>query len=91
MQPDQLQKTLRDLLVRVQSDTLMDDDDKASLIDLINEVVADPTPENLEALALVLEELGNAQEYTVAKETISNYESQLSENEQEEPASASTQ
>lgn len=92
---DQIQKTLTDLIEIIKRDSQLDDEGKADLIDLISEVVADPTPNNIEALALTLEELGKSQEYMVAKEMLSNYEAENATNSDvpvatESPASESS-
>ncbi len=76
MQLEELQKTLTSLLERVQADSQLEEDEKTDLIDLINSVVADPTPNNFDALAIVIDELGKSQEYMAAKEIIQNYNQQ---------------
>lgn len=85
---DELNKTLANLLTLVTNDSNLDDDDKEDMISLINDVVAEPTPNNLEALAVVVEELGKTQEYLAAKEVLARQaaeedQSQLSEPEAE--------
>ncbi len=73
MQYDQLQTTLKQLLDRVLADNQLDEEDKAQLVDLINDFIADPTPANIEAFALILEELGKSQEYLAALEMVEKY------------------
>ncbi len=70
---DELGKTLTQLLNQVSTDPNLDDDDKEDLLSLINDVVASPTPNNIEALSIVIEELGKSQEYEAAKEILANY------------------
>ncbi len=90
---DDLQKTLTNLLTLVTTDPQLDDDDKEDMISLINDVVAEPTPNNLEALAVVVEELGKSQEYVAAQEVLARYaaeedDAQLSEAEAEDSVPA---
>ncbi len=58
------------LLVQVQDDTNLDDETRDSVVELINLVIADPSADNLRALALVLEKLGDTTTYLSALETI---------------------
>lgn len=69
-------ETLTKLIGEITNDPSLDDEHKAELIDLINEVVADPTPNNIQALALVMEETGKSQEYSAALDLVNKYSSQ---------------
>lgn len=83
---DEIGKVLGKLIERITSDDTLDEEDKAQAVDLINDVVADPTPENLEALALVMEELGKSQEYLAAMDIVQKHQEDQ-ENTAEEPVS----
>lgn len=65
-----LQDVLNKLLTQVQDDPNLSDEMKDSTMELITLVVKDPTPDNLRALAIVLEKLGDTTRYLSALETI---------------------
>lgn len=65
-----LQDILNKLLTQVQDDPSLGDEMKDSTTELITLVMKDPTPDNLRALAIVLEKLGDATRYLSALETI---------------------
>ncbi len=73
---DEVSKALQQLLNQVMQDENLDEEDKSQAVDLINDVVANPTPNNLEALALVVEELGKSQEYLAALDIVDKYRSE---------------
>jgi len=65
---------LDNLLAQVQDDTGLTDDVKDSLVELIDGVSADPSPDNFKALAIVLEKLADTTQYLSALETIKTME-----------------
>ena len=82
MDTNKLTQTLKSLLDRISNDPQLDDEGKSDLVDLINDVIAEPTPNNLEALALVIEELGKSQEYMAALEIVNEYNSPATQEEE---------
>lgn len=65
-----VQDLLNQLVDQVQSDPNLTDEVKDGTTELIAVVTKDPTPDNLRALAIVIEKLGDATRYLSALETI---------------------
>lgn len=61
---------LNQLIAQVQDDPNLIQEMKDSTIELIDLVAKDPTPDNLRALAIVIEKLGLATQYLSALETV---------------------
>lgn len=61
---------LNQLIAQVQDDPNLTQEMKDSTIELIDLVTKDPTPDNLRALAIVIEKLGLATQYLSALETV---------------------
>ncbi len=59
---------------QIQSDPNLDDEVKDSTMELIGLVIADPSADNLRALAIVLEKLGDSVQYLSSLETLKNLE-----------------
>ncbi len=74
MQNDDLQKKLEEMLIMVQGDDGIDEDLKTSLVDLITATASDPTAGNLEALAIVMKKVADANKYMGAMTMIQNIE-----------------
>ena len=72
MQPNDLQKQLTHLMEQVRQDDSLGEDLQNNLTDLITAASADPTPGNLEALAIVFQKLADANKYMAAMTTIQN-------------------
>ncbi len=72
MQPNDLQKQLTSLLAQVRQDDSLGEELQNNLTDLITAASADPTPGNLEALAIVFQKLADANKYMAAMTTIQN-------------------
>lgn len=64
------QDLLSQLLAQVQDDPNLTDEVKDSAAELIALVVKEPTPDNLRALAVVIEKLGDTTRYLSALETL---------------------
>lgn len=65
-----MQDLLNQLLVQVQDDPNLNDEMKDSTTELISLVIKELTPDNLRALAIVMEKLGDTTRYLSALETI---------------------
>ena len=69
-----LQDLLTQLLAQIQDDTNLSDEVRDDAIELVSVVSQDPSPDNIRALAIVLEKMGETTKYLSALETIKNIE-----------------
>ena len=69
-----LQDLLTQLLAQIQDDTNLSDEVRDNAIELVSVVSQDPFPDNIRALAIVLEKMGETTKYLSALETIKNIE-----------------
>lgn len=69
-----LKQDLLDLIGQVEMDDTISDDLKEKIKDLVSTVGADPTPGNLDALTLVLDELSSLNKYKAITSRLSSME-----------------
>lgn len=60
---EDLKKVLEEIIANVETDSTLTDELRDKLTELATAVMVDPTPDNLKALAIVLETLGNSERY----------------------------
>lgn len=70
MDMDEIKQSLDTLVETIETDSLLDDDLRTELLELAQEALGDPTPDNLRALSIVLERLGESEKYMNALDVV---------------------
>ncbi len=70
MNVEDVKKLIAQITETVQDDTDLDPDLRNEILELTYEVVSDPTPDNVSALALVLKKIAQMEKYVGALEVL---------------------
>ena len=74
MDVEQIKQALGSLVETINSDPMLDDELRETMIELSQEALGDPTPDNLKALSIVLDRLGESERYANAMDVIAGIE-----------------
>lgn len=66
-----LKKIIQELTDLVSSDTVLDEETRQSIFDLIERVNEDPSSENVAALGVVAKSINQTERYTIALQSLS--------------------
>lgn len=71
-----LEETLNEIATMVEHDVNLDEETRENILEVIAQVAADPSPKNIEVLALLIEKLGDVTRYVGALQTIKGLEAE---------------
>lgn len=75
-----LEETLNEIQNLIDHDPNLDQEARENIAELLAQVSADPTPANLDVLAMVVEKLSDATRYISAVQTIKNLGAEAGQN-----------